>query len=177
METGHRLTAKQQAFCQEVLVARTASEAYRRVYNAGGMKPASVHRRVTELLDNGKVAARIAELQAETAEKLLVSDESALREFARVGFSDIRKLFTADGRLKPLAELDDDTAAAIKSFKVVSRRAPGSDAAEVEHVIEVRLWPKTQALDSLSKHLGLFERDNAQRGEHTVILHDPAATG
>jgi len=33
----------------------------------------------------------------------------------------------------------------------------------IQSVTEIRLWPKVSALESLSKHLGLFERDNYQK--------------
>ena len=41
-----------------------------------------------------------------------ITAQRVLLELARVGFSDIRKIVDADGRLKALIDLDDDTAAA-----------------------------------------------------------------
>jgi len=63
------LTIKQERFCQVYVESGNASEAYRRVYNAGRMKPETVNRKAKELLDHGKITARIAELQAEHREK------------------------------------------------------------------------------------------------------------
>ena len=42
-----------------------ASKAYRIHYDCSKMKPESIHRKAKELLDNGKVSARIAELRGE----------------------------------------------------------------------------------------------------------------
>lgn len=42
--------------------AGNASEAYRRAYDAGKMKAATVNRKAKELMDNGKITARIEEL-------------------------------------------------------------------------------------------------------------------
>jgi len=39
----------------------------------------------------------------------------------------------------------------------------GEDAAEVSET-EITLWDKTGAQNSLMKHLGLFEKDNRQKG-------------
>lgn len=102
------------------------------------------------------VLARIAELDARDAAKFEATRENVLREFARIGFSDIRKIFRRreDGEgveLVPVTELDDDTAAAISRIKF---RADGS--------LEYKLWPKDSALTNLARNLGLFEKDNRQ---------------
>lgn len=83
------LTPKQDMFCLAYVETGNASEAYRRAYDANGMKPASVNRKAKELLDNVKIAARLDELRAATIERheitvdrlrdMLLED----REFAR----------------------------------------------------------------------------------------------
>ena len=152
------LTPLQEAFCVQLVASKNATEAYRAVYNCSNSRPSSVNRLAKELIDNPKIASRVRELQGIAADKLLVSEESVLREQARIGFSDLRRVFNGK-RLKDIADLDDDTARAVQSVKVVTRM--GSDG-EIEYVHEIKLWPKNNALDSLSRHLGLFERDNAQ---------------
>lgn len=51
---------------QAMLKTRNASEAYRASYVAGAMAPApaTVNRKAHDLLANGKIAARLAELRA-----------------------------------------------------------------------------------------------------------------
>lgn len=56
------LTPKQETFCQEYIKCGNASEAYRQAYNTINMKPESINRKASELLDNGKITARIKEL-------------------------------------------------------------------------------------------------------------------
>lgn len=73
------LTPKQEAFCQKYIETGNASEAYRHAYDAGGMKPASVNRKAKELLDNGKITARLAELRAPAAKAAQITLESHLR--------------------------------------------------------------------------------------------------
>lgn len=58
------LTAKQEAFCIAYLKCGNASDAYRQSYDASGMKAETVHRKAKDLLDNGKIAARLQELRA-----------------------------------------------------------------------------------------------------------------
>lgn len=57
------LTPKQERFCSAYIETSNASEAYRQSYNASQMKPATVNVKACELLANGKVAARVAELR------------------------------------------------------------------------------------------------------------------
>lgn len=74
------LTPKQEAFALAYVETGNASEAYRRAYNAGKMKPDSVNRKAKELLDNGKITARVAELQAGHADRHKLTVDDLLRE-------------------------------------------------------------------------------------------------
>lgn len=74
------LTPKQEAFCQAYIETGNASEAYRTAYAADKMKPESVNRKAKELLDNGKIAARVAELQGEIKQRHNVTVDSLLAE-------------------------------------------------------------------------------------------------
>ncbi len=60
------LTPKQEKFCQQyILNGGNASNAYRSAYDAGRMKPATIWRKANELLNNGKVTARVEQLRDE----------------------------------------------------------------------------------------------------------------
>ncbi|MFH2819557.1 terminase small subunit [Citrobacter portucalensis] len=74
------LTPKQEAFCQAYIETGNASEAYRTAYAADKMKTESVNRKAKELLDNGKIAARIGELQGEIKQRHNVTVDSLLAE-------------------------------------------------------------------------------------------------
>ncbi len=75
-----KLTLKQEAFCQAYIETGNASEAYRTAYAADKMKTESVNRKAKELLDNGKIAARIADLQGEIKKRHNVTVDSLLNE-------------------------------------------------------------------------------------------------
>lgn len=79
------LTAKQEAFCLAYMETGNASEAYRRSYDAGKMKPETVTKRASELLSNGEVTGRVAQLQqmAVTRHAITVDDLIAELEEAR----------------------------------------------------------------------------------------------
>lgn len=74
------LTIKQEAFCQAYIETGNASEAYRTAYAADKMKTESVNRKAKELLDNGKIAARVAELQGDIKQRHNVTVDSLLAE-------------------------------------------------------------------------------------------------
>ena len=59
------LTPKQEAFVLKYLECSNASESYRHAYNTGNMKEETIHRKAKEVIDNGKVAARLQELKQE----------------------------------------------------------------------------------------------------------------
>jgi phage terminase small subunit len=90
---------------------------------------------------------------AERSKRTEVTADRVLLEIARLGFSDLRRLFDEDGRLKRPDEWDDDTAASIVSIEIVSRSLGDG---VVEYVRKIKLWDKGKALDQLSKHLGLY---------------------
>ena len=78
------LTPKQEKFCRAYIETGNASEAYRRAYDAGGMKSETINRRAKECLDNGKIAACLASLKGHhlkrhdiTVDSLVVELEEA----------------------------------------------------------------------------------------------------
>lgn len=74
------LTIKQEAFCQAYIETGNASQAYRTAYAADKMKTDSVNRKAKELIDNGKIAARVAELRGEIKERHNVTVDSLIAE-------------------------------------------------------------------------------------------------
>ena len=79
-----KLTIKQEKFCLKYHECGNASEAYRHAYDCSRMKPESVNRKAIELLDNGKIAARVKELQAADEKKSEITRGEILALCARV---------------------------------------------------------------------------------------------
>ena len=74
------LTPKQEAFCLAYLETGNASEAYRRSYSAENMKPESINRKAKDVIDNVKIAARIAELRKPATHKAQMTLEGHLAD-------------------------------------------------------------------------------------------------
>jgi phage terminase small subunit len=92
------LTPKQEAFALAYVETGNASEAYRRSYNAEKMKPETVNRTAKELLDNPKIAARLAELKAAHVERHEITVDDLIREL-----EEARSIAMAGERQQPAA--------------------------------------------------------------------------
>ncbi len=109
---SHGLTPKQEKFCLEYLECGNASEAYRLSYNVGRMKDSSVNRKAFELLQNGKIAARIDGLRAEAATVAVLTKASVLNDLSRI----------KDEAMRPNEEgLMTKPEAAIKSLELIGK--------------------------------------------------------
>lgn len=75
-----KLTIKQEAFCLVYIETGNASEAYRSAYKCERMKPETINRAAKQLLDNPKIATRIAELRAPIMERHNVTVDSLIKE-------------------------------------------------------------------------------------------------
>jgi len=74
-----KLTAKQEAFAQGIADGLGQADAYRTAYDAEGMKDNTIYSKASVLMSDGKVAARVAELKAQVAEKQLWSREMSVK--------------------------------------------------------------------------------------------------
>jgi phage terminase small subunit len=130
-------------------------------YQAGNR--ALKNARVQEILK-----AHRQRLADEMAEKHGLTIDRILGELRRLALGDVRKLFNADGSMKALHEMDDDTAAMIAAIDVQEIDVEG---ASIGRVKKIKLWDKNSALGNAMKHLGLFERDNEQgKGQFNLTV-------
>ena len=78
---GDKPTPKQEAFARKYVECSNQSEAYRHAYDVGeNTKPETVWVKACELMANGKVSARVYELQQLAQERTLVTVESLTKE-------------------------------------------------------------------------------------------------
>nr|DAL72476.1 MAG TPA: Terminase small subunit [Caudoviricetes sp.] len=79
-----KLTIKQENFCNYYIESGNASEAYRRAFSCGKMKAESVNRKAVELLNNGKITARVEQLQSDLKSRSDITKEEAVKELANI---------------------------------------------------------------------------------------------
>ena len=80
MDDTDTLTPRQERFCRDFLVDMNGTKASVRA----GYGERSAHVTASRLLTNTKVAARVAELQAETAKRLEVTADTVMADLARL---------------------------------------------------------------------------------------------
>lgn len=152
-----RLTAKQEAFAFAYIQTGNASEAYRRAYDAQNMSPDSIKIEASRLLGRPHVALTIEKMRKPIVEAAIkaagIDVGETLTALKRVNRFDIRKLYDGEGQPKPVHQLDDETAAALSHM---GRNGPVP-------------FDRLKALDMSMKHLGLYEKDNAQISKPVAI--------
>lgn len=142
----------QENFCREYILDLNATQAAIRA----GYAARSATVTASRLLTKANIQERIQQLRAKTVRKLEITHERIAQEYARLAFSDIRNLYNENGALKPITELDDDTAAALGSVEVEELfEGRGGERIQIGHVNKVKMWDKRAALDSLAKFMGL----------------------
>lgn len=144
--------ARYERYAQEL----AKGTAQHKAFEAAGFKANTGN--AVRLRNRPEVKARIAEILGKAAEKTGITKERVLAELGKIGFADIRKMFTEHGSIRRIEELDDDAAAALSSVEVVRRRVPGTDRddPEYEDVTKFRMHDKRAALVDIGKHLGMF---------------------
>jgi len=83
-----KLTPKQEKFCLAYIDCGNASEAYRQAYNAEKMKPETIWRKSFDLLESGKVAARINELREKMESEVIATVQDRMQWWTEVMNSD-----------------------------------------------------------------------------------------
>ena len=157
--TPEGLTEQQERFCIEYFRLGVATDAYKIAYPAAlEWKPASVECNASKMLADTKVGQRIAALRKQASDKAVITEARVLKEAASIAFSDVRQLFDATGRIKPMSEWPEGIAAAVSSIEVLH-----SATGDPISTTKIKLWNKDSALEKLLKHMGMYEKDNRQK--------------
>jgi phage terminase small subunit len=156
------LTPRQARFVEEYLVDLNASQAAVRSGYKGD--PNTVGPRL--LADVG-IRSLVEQAQAQRSQKVELTQERVLLELKRLALFDIRKIFNADGTLKRVVDLDDDTAAAIMSVEMVEIGTDGQLAISKKF----KASDKKGALELTMRHMGMLN-DKLEITMPTVRIKD-----
>lgn len=151
-----KLTPKQERFVQEYLVDLNATAAAVRA----GYSKKTANRIASENLTKPDIQAAIQKAKQERQERTEITQDMVIRELAKLGFFDIRKLFGDDGKPLDISKLDDDTAAALVGLDV--QDVSDSDGNYSGFVKKYKMADKLRALELLGKHVGAFEKQDTQ---------------
>lgn len=164
-----KLTPKQRRFVAEYLIDLNATQA---AIRAGYSKRAA-GQIGGENLKKHEIADAVQKAQEKRSKRTEITQDRVLRELAKIGFSDIRKVVRwgntelhvvagEDENKEPVPyhglaltaadEIDDDTAAAI------------AEVSEGREGLKIKLHDKRGALVDIGRHLGMF----TDRVDHTT---------
>ena len=143
------LNRRQALFVAEYLKDLNASAAARRA----GYSEKSAFRSGVQNMQKSAITDAIAAAMKERAERVQITADRVLIELGRLAFLDIRKAFNADGSLKPIHELDDDTAAAIAGIEVSETSGGDWSAGTLK---KIKLSDKRASLELCGRHLQMF---------------------
>jgi phage terminase small subunit len=151
------LNAKQQRFVDEYLTDLNATQAAIRA----GYSAKTASEQAYDLLRKPQIQELISERQQDRKQRTEITQDRVLQELARLAFLDIRRAFNDDGSLKPINELDDDTAAAIAGMDIVEMAgAAGMGPDGVDHIPlqtkKIKLAEKKGAIELLMRHMGML---------------------
>lgn len=120
-----------------------------------GYSEATAAQTASRVLKYVNVAALIASLNDQLKERAIVSKEEIAAELAKIGFSDIRKVFDENSRMQEIKNIPDDMAACVSSVEVDQLWAMGIDGKEqVGDTKKVKLYDKLKALAQLTDLYG-----------------------
>jgi len=163
-----QLTKKQCTFIEEYLVDLNATQAAIRA----GYSTRTAKEIGCENLSKPNIQNAIHVAMNERSRRTGITVDRVLEEIAKIGFADIREIFTAGDKLRSIADLPDDIAAAVQSIEVAVRPPglAGDDGfKEGELVYKIRLSDKLKGLELLGRHLGMFNSKTGPR--RTVIMN------
>lgn len=146
------MTDQQKLFCMEYINRKfNASEAAL----AAGYSQKNAGVSGCALLKIPKIQEFISALQKDIAFCIGVSAIDIAKEYAKVGFSDIRKIFDEDGNLINVKDIPDDPAANIASIEIFEEyQGKGADRQFIGNTKKVKFYDKVNALDKLAKMIG-----------------------
>lgn len=144
---------RHEKFAQGIFKGLPASTAY----TNAGYKFSEPH--ASRLARDGKVRARVEELQGRVAQKVEISVERVLAELAKVGFTDMTHYMTIreDGQaVLDFSKIPPGGTAAIGSIEqeVIMVGDP-NDAMPIQKT-KFKLHDKLKALEMIGKHLKMF---------------------
>jgi phage terminase small subunit len=159
------LTERQRRWIEEYLLDPNATQAAIRAgYSVPGARVQGVH-----MLTNPNIRQILAEERHARASRVQLEADRVVEELSWLGLSDIRNVVTWDEEGRPTFIASDQLSPDVaRSIQRIMFSESVSSNGDIQRKIDVRLYDKKGALDSLMKHLGLFLGDGKQASVTTT---------
>jgi phage terminase small subunit len=153
------LTKKQKRFCSEYLIDLNATQAAIRA----GYSKNSANEQAARMLAKASVQEYVSALMKKREIRTEITQDMVLKEYAKLAFLDPRKFYDDNGNLKNIVDLDADVAATLSGIDVVESKAEGL---ELQITKKIKFVDKKGALDSIARHLGMFNDKLQHTGQN-----------
>ena len=151
------MTDAQKRFCDEYLIDLNATRAYKVAYPSC-KKDDTARANSSRLLAKANIQEYVAKRQRQIEKRTEITQDRVLKELAKIAFGDVRKLYTANGALRNIVDLEDDIAGAISGVETYEEYdGRGEDREHIGDTKKVKMLDKTKALELIGKHLGMFK--------------------
>lgn len=158
--TAIQLKPQDETACQEfVLNGGDRSKAYRKGYpQSKRWKDKTVNEKASRLFSDGKVQARVKQLQQEAAqiaeEAFKVDAKYVLKRLVDIDQMDVLDILEDDGSLKPVRDWPKVWRTTLSGLDINRLRTLGDGEESVESVLQKIKWPdKVKNLELLGKHV------------------------
>ncbi len=171
----HGLIERHEAFCRHYVRCWSAEVAAKAV----GLSP----RTGGLMLADDRIQARIRALNESMLKETDITAKRVMLELARVAFGDIRGIVDESGRLRPVRDLDDDTAATIAGVEVETRYE--RDGTEIDlatgdekprfvavQTTKLKRYDKNPALSILARHFKIVDNEGDGLNALANVLAD-----
>lgn len=154
------LNPREEKFCQEYLAEPHLNGTKAAIKAGYSKKTAGV--KAAQLLVKISIRQRIKELQIPLQKKTEVTQEMVIEELRRLAFGDRRNIVYKKGHRVYVTDSDKlsiEDAACIESME------------KTKTGIKINTSSKEKALELLSRHLGMYDKDS--RGNNTTVIMQP----
>ena len=115
--------------------------------------------------------AALKERQAQASLESNITCQRIMLEERCIVFSTQADFIDENGNNKPPQDLSETALRAVKKIKAIP--LPRKESEEQKFIYEYDLWDKGKSSERVSKHLGLYEKDNVQKAVRMYFLrHD-----
>ena len=148
-----KLRGKQGLFAQEYTIDLHATKAALRA----GYAARSAQQIGSENLLKPVIQAEIQRLMSERSERTQITADNVVLELAKIGFCNIEDFAKIEGAVVKFTDFKEVGKEKLAAVESIGSTKKGK--------ITLKLHSKLNALEQLGKHLGIYEKDNAQKAQ------------
>lgn len=154
-------TNQERVFIAEYLISLDPYDAARKARYSETVAKTKAYQWVSNSKVKPHVYKAIRDRMRKREERTNITADRVLEQVGRMTFFDPRRLSDEEGRPISLHKLPDDVAMAIQGVELVTI---GNKDAGFGEVTKYKMTDRNSAAEKLMKHLGLYSKDNAQKG-------------